>query len=207
MSRRTQSIPGPTVLDMHLGPRGALPPPPPGLPRTLRAWYAVAAAVVTAVAAATAPMCPATDSSGRPAWRVDVVNDGDTVTCLDTEGRRVRVRLLDIDAPELDQPMGRAARAALAAKLAGGVVRVEGGSHDRHGRLLGRLLVEGRDLNREMVADGWAWAFTGFAGDEWLAAAEEEARRGRRGLWADPGPLPPSRWRELHPPHVHHGPP
>jgi len=181
--------------------RFVLPPPPRGMPRRLRVWYAVAAAVVSAVVAASAPLCPATDAQGRPAWRVEMINDGDTVTCLDTEGRRVRVRLVGIDAPELDQPTGRESRAALVAKLSGGLVRVEGDARDQHGRLLGTLRLDDRDLNREMVAEGWAWAFTGFAEDSDLIAAESAARRARRGVWADPQPLPPRQWRELHPPH------
>ena len=181
--------------------RFAIPPPPRGMPRRLRVWYAVAAAVVSAVVAASAPLCPATDAQGRPAWRVEMINDGDTVTCLDTEGRRVRVRLVGIDAPELDQPKGRESRAALVAKLTGGLVRVEGDARDQHGRLLGTLRLDDRDLNREMVAEGWAWAFTGFAEDSDLIAAESAARRARRGVWADPQPLPPRQWRELHPPH------
>jgi micrococcal nuclease len=182
--------------------RFVLPPPPRGMPRRLRVWYALAAAVLSAVVAATAPYCPATDAQGRPAWRVEMINDGDTVTLLDTAGQRVRVRLVGIDAPELDQPMGREARAALATKLAGGIVRVEGDARDQHGRLLGTLRLDDRDLNREMVAEGWAWAFTGFAEDDDLIAAEAAARHGRRGLWADPQPQSPRQWRELHPPHA-----
>lgn len=172
------------------------------MPRRLRGWEVLATTVIVAVVAATVPMCPVTDAQGRPAWRVDVVNDGDTVTCLDGAGQRVRIRLVGIDAPEFDQPKGRESRAALAAKLAGGVVRVEGDSRDQHGRLLGTLRVGDRDVNREMVAEGWAWAFTGFADDDDLAAAEAAARRDHRGLWADPQPMAPGRWRELHPPHT-----
>jgi endonuclease YncB( thermonuclease family) len=80
-------------------------------------------------------------------------------------------------------------------------VRVEGAARDQHGRLLGTLWLDGRDINREMVADGWAWAFTGFADDEDLMAAESAARQARRGLWAEPNPVPPSRWRAQHPSH------
>jgi micrococcal nuclease len=182
--------------------RFVVPPPPRGMPRRLRVWYALAAALLSAIVAATAPYCPATDAQGRPAWRVEMINDGDTVTLLDTAGQRVRVRLVGIDAPELDQPMGRGARAALATKLAGGIVRVDGDARDQHGRLLGTLRLADRDLNREMVAEGWAWAFTGFAENDDLIAAESAARRGRLGLWADPQPQPPRQWRELHPPHA-----
>lgn len=187
--------------------RFRLPPPPPGLPRRLRTWYVVIATIISAVATATVSRCPVTDAEGRPAWRVAMINDGDTVTCIDTEGRQVRVRLLGIDAPELDQPQGRESRAALATKLAGGIVRVAGDARDQHGRLLGTLLLGDRDLNREMVAEGWAWAFTGFADDHDLIAVESQARREHRGLWADPRPMPPGQWRELHPSHADRRPP
>jgi endonuclease YncB( thermonuclease family) len=78
------------------------------------------------------------------------------------------------------------------------VVRVEGQGRDQHQRLLGRLWVEDHDVNLQMVAEGWAWAFTGFAGDDDLEAAEAAARAARRGLWADPSPLAPSQWRATH---------
>ncbi|MFM8734534.1 MAG: thermonuclease family protein [Pirellulales bacterium] len=189
-------------MPVRVRPPARLPPPPRGLPRRLRTRYLLVAAVVSALVALTAPMCPVTDRVGRPAWRVEMVNDGDTVTCLDGQGRQVRIRLVGIDAPELDQPHGRDARAALGRKLAGGVVHVAGAAHDQHGRLLGTLLLDDRDLNREMVADGWAWAFTGFVDDDGLVAAEAAARRARKGLWTDPEPTRPADWRRLHPPHT-----
>jgi len=157
------------------------------------------AAVVAAVASLTVPMCPRQDAAGRPLWRVETVHDGDTVTCLDAQGRPQKIRLVGIDAPEYGQPYGDAARRALAAKLAGGLVRVEGTARDQHGRLLGRLWIDSRDLNAELVAEGWAWAFGGFVEDDELAAAEAAARRQRRGLWAGERPVPPRQWRDAHP--------
>ena len=170
------------------------------MPRRLRAWYVVIAAVASAIVAAL-PMCPMQDAAGRPLWRVETVHDGDTVTCLDTEGRRRKIRLVGIDAPEYDQPHGRAARTALEAKLAGGQVRVDGTAHDQHGRLLGTLWLENRNLNRELVAEGHAWVFGGFAPDPDLITAETAARNARRGLWADTNPVAPAQWRSEHPSH------
>ena len=178
-----------------------IPPPPRGLPRRLRGWYIVVAAIVSAMFAAVAPMCPDRDAAGRPAWRVVTVHDGDTVTCVDPAGRTEKIRLLGIDAPEYRQPYGHAAREALAAKLAAGGVQVETTARDQHGRLLATLSIGNRDINREMVAEGLAWVFGGFAPDEDLLAAEAEARRQRRGLWADPHPVAPSDWRAAHPAH------
>jgi len=178
-----------------------IPPPPRGLPRRVRSWYVVTAAVVSAVAAAVTPMCPDRDAAGRPAWRVVIVHDGDTVSCVDPDGREQKIRLVGIDAPEHQQPYGQAARQALAGKLGAGGVRVEAAGRDQHGRLLGTLFVGDRDVNRELVAEGFAWVFGGFAPDEDLLAAETEARRQRRGLWADPHPIAPGDWRAAHPAH------
>lgn len=154
---------------------------------------------VVLIGAAVIRSCPRHDVAGRPLWRVEAVHDGDTVTCVDERGRPRRIRLRGIDAPEHGQPHGDASRRALATKLAGGVVRVEGGDRDQHGRLLGRLRIGDRDLNRELVAEGHAWVFDGFAPGEDLLAAEAEARRHRRGLWSDDRPVEPRQWRAAHP--------
>ena len=129
-------------------PRFRIPPPPRGLPRRWRPWYLAAAAILSAIIAVL-PACPVQDAAGRPVWRVDTVHDGDTVTCIDTAGMPQKIRLLGIDAPEFDQPYGRLSRNGLAEKLGGGAVRVEGKARDQHGRLLGRLWIDDRDLNLE----------------------------------------------------------
>ena len=176
-----------------------LPRPPRGLSPRARTLYLVVAAVVSAVASLTVPMCPRQDAAGRPLWRVDAVHDGDTVTCLDEQGRPQKIRLLGIDAPEYGQDYGDAARRGLAGKVAGGLVRVEGDARDQYGRLLGTLWIDDRNLNHELVAEGWAWAFGGFVEDEDLVSAEAAARRARRGLWAGERPIPPRQWRDSHP--------
>ena len=55
-----------------------------------------------------------------------------------------------------------------------------------------------RDINLEMVADGWAWTF-GFSPEDAYLAAEATARENRRGLWFDARPMSPADWRALHP--------
>jgi endonuclease YncB( thermonuclease family) len=80
-------------------------------------------------------------------------------------------------------------------------VRVEGDARDQHGRLLGTLWVDERNLNRELVADGWAWVFGGFSPDPDLLDAETAARKAHRGLWSDPQAKSPSDWRRDHPAH------
>jgi endonuclease YncB( thermonuclease family) len=74
------------------------------------------------------------------------------------------------------------------------VVRETG--RDRNGRLLGEVLLpDGRSLNQELVRAGYAWWFRRYSRDVRLARLEEEARQGRRGLWADRAPEPPWEYR------------
>ena len=185
--------------------RFRIPPPPRGLPRHLRVAYVLIAAIVAAIASAI-PQCPMHDAAGRPLWRVQTVHDGDTVTCTDEKGQPHKIRLVGIDAPEFEQPHGRVSRSSLESKLAGGLVRVDDRGRDQHGRLLGTLFIDApqpgrsRNVNEEMVRDGHAWVFGGFAPDPALLEAEDDARKHRRGLWAEPDPIAPSRWRDTHPP-------
>ena len=166
----------------------------------MRGSYVLVATIVSVVIAAV-PMCPLHDPQGRPLWRVEFVHDGDTVTCIDEANQPQKIRLVGIDSPELNQPFGREASDALRRKLAGGRVRVEGDARDQHGRLLGTLWVDDRNINRELVSDGCAWVFGGFNPDPDLLDAETAARKAHRGLWSDAHAQPPSDWRRDHPAH------
>jgi endonuclease YncB( thermonuclease family) len=56
-------------------------------------------------------------------------------------------------------------------------------------------LPDGRSLNQELVRAGYAWWFRRYSADPVLARLEADARRARRGLWADPRPTPPWEYR------------
>jgi endonuclease YncB( thermonuclease family) len=123
--------------------------------------------------------------------------DGDTVTVLDGARRQHRVRLAGIDAPEKSQPFGAASRQSLAALVFRRQVVVEWHKRDRYGRIVGKVLFGPQDVCLEQVRRGMAWHYKRFAGEQLPAdrqnygAAEEEARRLRRGLWLAPNPTPP----------------
>ena len=125
------------------------------------------------------------------------------MTCIDATGAPQKIRLVGIDAPEFDQPYGRASRAALEGKIVNRLVRVTGTARDRYGRLLGTLWIDTRNINRELVSEGEAWEFGGFSPDRDLVEQELNAREARRGLWADPEPMSPTQWRNTHRHHVH----
>lgn len=133
------------------------------------------------------------------------VTDGDTLTVLEVQPGIYSgwiVRLTGIDAPEKRQPFGNVARQRLADLVFQRKVTVEWRKRDRYGRTLGKVLLDGVDVNLEMVRTGHAWVFTRYLSElaptdqESYLAAELEARAERRGLWLDATPIPPWDWRK-----------
>lgn len=126
--------------------------------------------------------------------RVVNVHDGDTLTLL-VDHRQVRVRLVDIDAPELGQAFGKRSRESLAQMCAGQTAVVRDGGRDRYKRMLGRVTCAGIDANAAQVKRGMAWVFDRYVRDRSLYALQREALTEQRGLWADAHPVPPWDWR------------
>ena len=77
------------------------------------------------------------------------------------------------------------ARDRLAGLVMGKAVTVRDDGRDKWGRTLGRIEIEGQDVNRQIVVDGLAWHYVRYSKDARLAAAERDARAAKRGLWAD----------------------
>ncbi len=133
--------------------------------------------------------------------RVIGVHDGDTIKVL-VDRVQYNIRLAGIDAPELHQGFGRVSRNNLAAAVAGKTVNVEWYKKDRYGRLVGKVLLDGRDMNLEQVNAGLAWHYTEYTKEQTpddrvlYASSENDARAKRMGLWRDPNPVPPWEWRK-----------
>jgi micrococcal nuclease len=113
------------------------------------------------------------------------VIDGDTIDVLLSSGR-IRVRLHGIDAPERDQSGGAAATVWLTRQLQDRQVLLEPVSQDQYDRMIAVVHLGDRNINRDLVQAGHAWAYRQYMrrGDAGLCALEEEARRKARGLWA-----------------------
>jgi micrococcal nuclease len=129
-------------------------------------------------------------------WRVVGVQDGDTLTCLDESNQQQKIRLSDIDAPEIGQDFGKASREALAALVFGKTVEVVDQGRDETGRWIARVMVDGIDVNRQMVATGNAWHYAAYSNDQTLAAVQAQAQSQKQGLWAAASPTPPWVYRE-----------
>jgi endonuclease YncB( thermonuclease family) len=125
------------------------------------------------------------------------IADGDTLTVLDTNKVQHKIRLSGIDAPEKSQAFGNKAKEALAEKVHEKTVRVLWKEKDRYGRIVGDVHFGDRDINREMVHDGFAWWYRQYAPkSKALEQAEAEAKKEKRGLWHDKDPEPPWEFRK-----------
>jgi endonuclease YncB( thermonuclease family) len=127
--------------------------------------------------------------------RVVSVHDGDTLTVL-VDNRQVKLRLSDIDAPELKQPFGTRAKQSLSELCYGKVATIDVRGRDRYKRSIAQVTCDGRDANAEQVRRGYAWAYTRYApAGSPLHAIQHDAQSAHRGLWTDPSPVAPWDWR------------
>ena len=114
------------------------------------------------------------------------------------------IRFGFIDAPELEQKGGCEAREFLTALIGGRKVWIvilrkmdTGKSVDRYGRVVAvpylgdrylfsnRSLYLTRNIEIEMLLNGWAWVLERYGPDEIYFEALEVAQRNKRGIWAN----------------------
>lgn len=134
---------------------------------------------------------------------VEKVIDGDTITLLDEKGQSHKIRFFGIDAPETNtnQPFGEEARAFLAQEIEGKKVQIIiKTKSDKYGRVVGVVKFDGQDINKKMVQEGYAWAYSYYT--DAYQAEHNAARAQQIGLWADDNstnkPIEPYKWRKTH---------
>ena len=135
--------------------------------------------------------------------KVTKVIDGDTIDVQrDDNKKTVRVRLADIDAPELQQPYGDIARDYLVVKTMTKHVEVkdEGKKPDQYGRIIGDLYVGDFYVNAAIVKDGYAWAYRykGEITNNIIGISETSARSRKINIWSQSHPVEPWIWRKEH---------
>ena len=129
--------------------------------------------------------------------KVVKVIDGDTVDILTQKKQKIRVRLLDIDAPESRQAYGNASRKYLASLIAGKNVFVQESNKDIYQRTLGTIYLAKININAKMVANGFAWAYRykGVVKNKYMLKLESKAKQNKKGLWKDKHPIAPWEFR------------
>ena len=128
--------------------------------------------------------------------KVIEVNSGDVITIFNLN-RPVRVKLLGVDAPELNQAFGEVAKKHLSDLVFDKAVLVNYGGIGADSSLTGRVLLNDADIGAQMIRDGAAW-FDAINGDRLDATnrdiyqqSELAARSERRGLWQEANAVAP----------------
>lgn len=167
----------------------------------LSAWFAVAQPV---------RLAPSQQQQSAVANRVQLViegkvinvHDGDTVTVIDRSNKKFNIRLQGIDAPELKQEFGSLSQQNLSRLVLGKQVTIYWSKVDKYRRTVGTIMLDGQDMNIEQVKAGLAWHFKKYAEEQeprdrvTYAAAEQQARAAKLGLWQDANPTAPGDWRQ-----------
>lgn len=131
--------------------------------------------------------------------QVTYVTDGDTLWVqADTGGPARKVRMAGMDAPELCQPGGKAAREFLMQLVLQRRVTVSVAYHDQWGRGLATVGLEGKDLGAQMVRAGQAWSYGWHRKPALYASEEALARQSHLGVFAAAKPESPRDFRKRH---------
>lgn len=126
------------------------------------------------------------------------VSDGDTFICFTDDNEQIKVRLAEIDAPEINQPYGDRSRQALNNLISSEMVRLNVQDTDSYGRTVARVTRgDGVDVNVEQVRAGAAWVYPKHLKDKSLLVVGAEAKNRQIGIWALPASdqIPPWEWR------------
>jgi len=129
------------------------------------------------------------------------VIDGDTIAFTDGDNR-IRVRLYAIDAPELDQPFGEAAKEYLCSLIKTGTdngksVNTMKVTIDGYDRVVGMVYIGEECINTKMVLSGYAWYYldTKPVSND-FKMHQEYAQIRRVGMWKSPDNITPWEWRK-----------
>lgn len=133
--------------------------------------------------------------------RVSHVFDGDTLWVRPSDGGRTRkLRIEGIDAPEICQEGGVAARDALRQRLSGRTVTVHEHRRDTYGRPLVDVALGNEDIAAWMVQEGWAWSYRWRDDPGPFVREEASARSKKRGIFGETSAEEPRGFRRRHGP-------
>lgn len=143
------------------------------------------------------PRCGASADATVLTGTVTAVHDGDSLT-LQIGTTTELIRLQGIDAPEMAQVFGDAAKQALKRQTFNQTVHVAYTHRDRYDRLLGQVFSTGcSDVNQQMLHNGLAWFYTAYACEldsqrrVLYESAQTQARAQKLGLWRQREPIAP----------------
>ncbi|TNB55975.1 thermonuclease family protein [Campylobacter helveticus] len=131
--------------------------------------------------------------------KVSKVIDGDTIELLVKQDNikqspKIKVRLFGIDAPEKKQAFGKEAKEYLSSLILDKEVILIINDKDKYQRFIGTILLNEKDINKEMVKNGYAWAYESYS-TKYLAQ-QADAQMFKLGLFKDENAIKPSEFRK-----------
>ena len=132
--------------------------------------------------------------SYTPLENIQVV-DGDTIRA-EAKGKEIKIRLVEIDAPEINQPFGAQSKNFLNRLLNEKDVTLISQGEDRYGRTLGEIYANGESANALMIKSGFAWVYDRYVKDSSLYKHQDQAKAENLGLWRAKDPIAPWVWRK-----------
>lgn len=127
--------------------------------------------------------------------KIITVIDGDTFMCIDRQGNKRKLRLKDVDSPEIGQDQGKEAKQFACKHLLKKWVHIRIHGKDRYRRLVAEVRTpEGQCFSRLIVAEGLAYPLK----SSWkFFAASQKAKWGRQGVYGSRKRVAPWKWRKI----------
>lgn len=125
---------------------------------------------------------------------VDKIYDGDTIG-VNNGNENFKVRFYGIDAPEREQDFGIYCAEVLSQKLLRQNITLDIKDVDKYGRKVAIVYLNNSDINRYMVQQGCAWAYTYYT--DIYKQDELKARKNLDGLWIDKNAMEPYKFRKM----------
>jgi endonuclease YncB( thermonuclease family) len=129
--------------------------------------------------------------------KVVSITDGDTFTLLTEQNIKIKIRLHGIDCPEKRQDFGQVAKQKLSDLIFRKFVHAIKKDIDRYGRTVALVYDEQNNcINEEMLKAGLAWHYLKYDNDPSWTQIQDSAKKNGVGLWIQPNPTPPWKWRK-----------
>lgn len=143
------------------------------------------------------PLVCAPETTAELSVKVISVADGDSFTAM-ADGKKIKVRIHGIDAPEKAMPFYKVAKQKLSSLIGDKTIRLDVVETDQYGRKVAKATTpDGKDVASEMIGSGLAWHYKHYSNDPKLAALEKAARQKRIGLWQEENPSRPWEVRKI----------
>ncbi|MDH3609629.1 MAG: thermonuclease family protein [Gammaproteobacteria bacterium] len=117
--------------------------------------------------------------------KVVKVLDGDSLNIIQ-QGKEVRIRLAEIDAPEHGQFFWKQSRQALESYVSDKNVSVEEFDRDQYGRIVGHVYLNDTWINGKLVQQGYAYVYDRYAVSKKLHEYQAQAEKNKVGIWKLP---------------------